>query len=116
SISMIAEACATGRPVMLFDIEEGRQAMRAEEDLPPVQGRLPPLCWRGRDLNSTFFRLALSHAPVSWSRDLRIVHRALIASGRVSWLGDAPQAPRAAPEPQDMMQAVRQIRDLFIGG
>ena len=31
SISMLAEAAAAGRPVLLFDIEEGRYAMRAEE-------------------------------------------------------------------------------------
>ena len=30
SISMIAEACATGKPTYLFDIEEGPRAMRAE--------------------------------------------------------------------------------------
>jgi len=113
SISMLTEACATGKPVMLFDTEEGRQAMRAEEGLATAQGRLPPLYWRGRDVNSTFFRLALSYAPVSWSRDLRIVHRALRAAGRVSWLGDPAPKPRPLYESEDMARAVARIRALF---
>src|SRR5262249_47728263 len=72
SISMLAEACATGKPVRLFDIESGRQSMRLSPG------------WLGRDLNSTLWRLLLRAGPVKWSRDLTIVHRRLVASGRAS--------------------------------
>src|SRR5215470_9278748 len=84
SISMIAEACATGKPVRLFDIESGPQSMRAAPG------------WRGRDLNSTLWRLLLRAGPAKWSRHLTIVHRRLVAAGRASWLGEAPLPLAAA--------------------
>jgi mitochondrial fission protein ELM1 len=113
SISMIAEACTTGKPVMLYDIERDRQSMRAEEHLPPIGDRLPAPYWRGRDLATTGFRLAMRYGPPPWSRDLRIVHRRLIESGLVSWLGDPPPLPRPAPQSHDMSRAVARIHGLF---
>ena len=44
SVSMLAEAVASGKPVALFDIEEDDFAMRAEEEKP----KLAPIRWRGR--------------------------------------------------------------------
>ncbi len=113
SISMLAEACATGKPVSLFDIEEGRQAMRAEESQAVAGGVMPPIHWRGRNLSTTFFRLLMNMAPVRWSRDLRIVHRKLIASGSASWLGDEI-LPAARLEPQYALErSAARIRQLF---
>jgi mitochondrial fission protein ELM1 len=109
SISMIAEACATGRPVALFDIEEGRRAMRAER---PGPDRLPPPHWRGDSLDATLWRLLIRHAPPRWSRDLRVVHHALVRAGRVHWLGEP--APAVAPPPaEDLARAVAGIRGLL---
>ena len=108
SISMIAEACATGKPVLLFDTETGPRSMRAEE----TAGGLPPPHWRGANWSSTMFRLAMRFAPAPWSRDLRIVHRALIASGAASWL-DAPRPHRPLAPQADLDRAVRRIRSLF---
>ena len=109
SISMLAEACATGKPVSLFDIEEGPYAMRAEEG---SKESLPPIHARGRTLDATAFRLLMNHAPVRWSRDLRVVHRQLVESGLASWLGDEPARARAPMEP-GLDRAVTRIRALF---
>jgi mitochondrial fission protein ELM1 len=101
SISMIAEACATGKPVRLFDIESGPQSMRAA-------------CgWRGRDLNSTLWRLLLRAGPAKWSRDLTIVHRRLVAAGRASWLGEAPQPLAVADDRPDLERTIARVRALF---
>lgn len=106
SVSMLAEAVSTEKPVFLFDIEEGRFAMRAE-------GEEGPISWRGRNLESTLFRLLINLAPPKFSRDLRIVHRQLIDSGRAAWLGEAlPDGPAAPPE-DGLAQAVSRIRGLF---
>jgi mitochondrial fission protein ELM1 len=113
SISMLAEASATGKPLMLFDPEEERQSMRAEEDGVAVGDRLPPPHWLGRDLSTTAFRLAMRYGPVAWSRDLRIVHRQLVDAGRASWLGDTPSSPHPVSAGQDMAQSVARIRALF---
>lgn len=112
SISMLAEACATEKPVWLYDIEHGPQAMRAEEGKAGRQGRMPPIHWRGHSLDTTVFRLLMNVAPVRFSRDLRIVHRRLIATGQVSWFGEAPNSFRREPQ-QALERSVTRIRQLF---
>lgn len=111
SVSMLSEACATGKPVFLFDIEEGPFSMRAEEG--GEAGSPPPIGWKGRTPEATLFRLLINHAPARFSRDLRIVHRQLIASGRAAWLGEEKAdgtAPRGADE---LGLAVSRIRAVF---
>lgn len=111
SVSMLAEAAATEKPLFLFDIEEGPYAMRAEEG--DGSGALAPIGWRGRTLEATLFRLMLDHLPWRFSRDLRIVHRQLIASGRARWLGEETGSPGGAPEADGLRQAVLRIHQLF---
>lgn len=110
SISMLSEAAATGKPVSMFDIEEGMQSMRAEEG--NGAGLIPPIHWRGRNLDTTMFRLLMNHAPARWSRDLRVVHRALEASGQARWMGESHAAHPLAPQTA-MSEAVARIRLLF---
>lgn len=110
SISMISEAAATGKPVLLFDIEAGRQSMRAER---LGEGPLPAPYWRGRTLGATGFRLAMRFAPPRWSRDLRIVHRGVVSAGLARWFGDAPAKARPASSPPDLQHAVSRVQALF---
>lgn len=106
SISMMAEAASTGKPVLLFDIEEGSYAIRADLDAPRIG-------WRGRDLDASFFRLLINFAPPRYARDLRVVHRQLVASGRAQWLGDPPPATRPPPAEDGLARAVARIHGLF---
>ncbi|WP_161957342.1 mitochondrial fission ELM1 family protein [Aestuariivirga litoralis] len=106
SISMMAEAVSTVKPVLLFDIEEGPYAMRADLDVPRI-GR------RGRRLEATFFRLLINHAPPRFSRDLRVVHRQLVRSGHARWLGEPPPASAPAPLEDGLSRSVTRIRALF---
>ena len=113
SISMIAEACATGKPTFLFDIEEGPRSMRAEEATARRGSRLPPPYWKGADFTSTLWRLGLGLGPDWWTRDIRIVLRALVESGHVAWLGEAA-AQRGTIDPeQDMGRAIARINILM---
>ncbi len=111
SVSMLSEACATGKPVHLFDIEEGPYSMRAEEG--GEAGSPPPIGWKGRAPEATLFRLLINHAPVRFSRDLRIVHRQLVASGRAAWLGEEPKAGTPPGGTDELEIAVSRIRALF---
>ncbi len=113
SISMIAEACATGKPTYLFDIEEGPRAMRAEETKAGADSRLPPPHWKGVDLASTLWRVGLGFGPDWWTRDIRIVHRALTASDRAAWLGELSPQPGKTDPMQDMRRAVARIKALM---
>lgn len=108
SVSMMAEAVSTGKPVLLFDIEHGRYAMRAEDGAPQPA----PIGWRGRSLDTTLFRLLINHAPARFSRDLRIVHRQLVAAGHAQWMGAPQQAP-VPPPGDELARAVARIRSLF---
>jgi len=106
SISMMAEAISSGKPVQLFDIEQGPHAMRADLDAPRIG-------WRGRGLDATMFRLLINHAPPRFSRDLRVVHRQLLASGHAQWLGDPPSAAAPPPVEDGLSRAVARIHGLF---
>lgn len=106
SVSMMAEAVSSGKPVLLFDIEEGRYAMRADLDCSRIG-------WRGRGLDESFFRLLINHAPPRFSRDLRVVQRQLVQSGLAQWLGDPPPAAPPPPVEDGLARAVARIRGLF---
>jgi mitochondrial fission protein ELM1 len=111
SISMLSEASASGKPVSLFDIEEGRFSMRAEERM-GAQNAIPKIAWRGRSFETTAFRLLMRYAPTRWSRDLRIVLRQTVDAGLANWLGEDPK-PRIAEPADDLSRAAARIRRLF---
>jgi mitochondrial fission protein ELM1 len=97
SIAMVSEACATGKPVLLFDL-----------------GGMCPLHQQPRD-----FRLGgmLYAGLMRWlwqplSRDITEVHRRLLSGDRVSWLGEAPVCA-GIPRETDMERAVRAVRVLL---
>ncbi len=114
SISMITEACAAGKPVYLFDMGEGRNTMRVPED--GVDGRPPPpSLWRllcERNGKALVHWTAMRFGPGRMRRDIRIMHRTLIASKRAVWLGEG--TPSASPPPlEDLARAVARVRALF---
>lgn len=105
SASMLAEACATGRPVMTF---------------------VPPLRWRARLLTRSWLSAGAGRA--GWltlrrrlvvrglwvpTRDMSRVHEALVARGAVQPLSaaDVPTRPAQVP-PDDMDRVVASIRAL----
>ncbi|MBX6320425.1 MAG: mitochondrial fission ELM1 family protein [Rhodospirillaceae bacterium] len=107
TMSMLAEACATGKPVYIFDLGRGWTAMRpgpAGRPAPPLAERLRPRAvahWTTAHL-----------LPARVRRDVRVILRRFVASGRAAWLGDdAP--PAAAPvAADDLARVVRRVREL----
>jgi mitochondrial fission protein ELM1 len=101
SVSMLSEACATGKPVYMAPLGGYGYPMRP-----------------GVELDTDFRPAALTYswlmrfAPRRLSRDIRLVHQRLLSEGRVAWLGEALRAvPRVAPD--DMERAVARVRGLF---
>lgn len=113
SISMMSEAIASRKPVLLFDIEDGPYAMRGEKGQAGKSGDLPPISWRGRSASATLFRLLINHAPPRFSRDLRIVQRDLVTGGYAQWLGEASSFTPPPPVPDELGRTVARIRQLF---
>ncbi len=114
SVSMMTEACATGRPVYLYDTGEGRTSMKRNpwldgEGEPDGAARSPLDRWH---LKAWIYRLTMRLGPQRLTRDIRIVQQLLVASERAIWLGDGH--PKGLPRPlDDMPRAVARVRGLF---
>jgi hypothetical protein len=93
SVSMLTEACATGKPVFVFD--PGRASRGAFGDLEATVRR--------RVLNLGIPRLG---------RDIRGIHDELVRSGHAAFLGDA-FAARRGPPPDPVERARAAVRALF---
>ena len=91
SIAMLSEAVAAGKPVSIFDLGG-----------PDADTRLA-----GRA-----YRWLMRHGHPRLTRDLGLVHDALIDTGRAGWLhaGDPPADP---PALDDLPRAVARVRELL---
>lgn len=92
SIAMLSEACASRKPVYIFDLGQ-------TDDF---------------SYSAFFYRLLLRFGPQRLGRDVGLVHQRLIAEGRAVWLGEEFSTATTAPPPlQDLQHAVKRIKALF---
>jgi mitochondrial fission protein ELM1 len=111
SVSMMTEACATRKPVYLYDTAPGRFGMH--DDRAPAAHRATQRRWLDRAHWKAFvYRHAMRLGPQRWTRDIRIVHASLLASGRVAWLGEGTPNSDAAPL-DDVPRAVARVREML---
>lgn len=112
SIAMLSEACATRKPVYIFDLGSGAFAMRSPDEVDRSQRGWRLLGENDFRLSSLLYRLMMAVGPRRASRDIRLAHRRLIEAGRAVWLGD--QFPANRPQPlRDSAITVSRIRRLF---
>ena len=110
STSMLAEACATGKPVYMVDL--ARHDRDAGER--SIAGRLRGLKDRlefDRMKAFLYRTLMWNFAPRKITRDIRVVHHQLLESGRAAWLGDAE--PHGSAPVDEMARAVTRVRSLM---
>jgi mitochondrial fission protein ELM1 len=99
SMSMLAEACATGKPVYLFDYSD------------EARGWLTPSAYRWKPF---VHRLAMSVGPPRMRRDVRRIHAALLDAGRVRRLGSAEGDTNAVTnQNEDLTRTVERVRALL---
>lgn len=109
SISMIAEAVATGRPVEMFDFGSGSVPMR-RDGFAATEGS--SLLDRVRGwVYERYMRFPPGR--LNRSRDLRVVHRALLAAGKVSWLGEPAPVPTMRLVGDEMTRTLNRLRGLL---
>ena len=122
SVSMMAEACVTGRAVYLFDTGEGRTSMKHNPWLDGVSGLASTsdeedatgIGLNRWHLKAHVYRLTMRLGPRRLTRDIRIVQQLLIDSDRAIWLGDG--RPKLESRPlEDMRRAVARVQELFDG-
>ena len=113
SVSMMTEACVTGRPVYLYDTGEGMTSMKhnpwLDGEAGPDAGD-PKLGLSRWHMKAHVYRLTMRMGPQRLTRDIRIVQQLLTTrSGRSG-------SATATPTPQtlrDMERAVAAVRALF---
>jgi uncharacterized protein len=116
SLSMLAEACSTGRPVYIFEFGGGPAAMHG----PRSHNGKVHQWWRWSQLRDQgvlglpyAFAIDLPAWRLNRSRDIRLVQDRFVASGRARWLGDSSTAPMCAAPADDLQQAVECIHKLM---
>jgi uncharacterized protein len=99
SMSMLAEARATGKATYLYDFADASPWWRSADS------------YRWRPL---VHRLTMAIGPRRMRRDVRRIHRALLASGQVRSLAEAP-LPTASGGPRDdeLGRAATRVRALL---
>jgi mitochondrial fission protein ELM1 len=125
SVSMMAEACATGRPVYLFDTGEGRTSMKHNPWLDGVaegtgldighdarQGESSAVGLNRWHLKAHVYRLTMRLGPERLTRDIRIVQKLLVDTNRAVWLGSSCPSTDSRPL-EDIQRAVARVRQLF---
>ncbi len=112
SATMMAEACATRKPVYLFDLDQDADPAPAPQAWRRRLWRVWSRCNVER-LKARLYRdVFLRVAPRPITRDTTRVHQLLIASGRAVWLGQASPPPAPPPE-DDLARSVRRVRALI---
>jgi mitochondrial fission protein ELM1 len=111
SATMLAEACATRKPVYIFDLERDAAVSQADPRLARLR-RYARRCNRQRLKAWLYREVFLRLAPRPITRDTTKVHQMLLASGRAVWFGQP--FPQAAPPPvDDLARSVARVRALL---
>jgi hypothetical protein len=98
SIAMLSEACATGKPVTMFDLG----GMRDIDDESPRDFRV----------GGALYALLLRWFWQPLSRDITLVHRRLREAGCASWIEDV-LVTAMVPAQTDLHRAVAAVRKLL---
>jgi mitochondrial fission protein ELM1 len=117
SMSMLTEACATCRPVHIFDMQDPPIGAMGLSSVGRLRERLRRMVY-GLGYRPLTHRLGQRLAPVRLRRDVGRLHDSLVCSGRAVWLGDQPPDARPPPLPRIEVATarVRQLLGLPEGG
>ena len=105
SIAMLSEAVATEKPVWIFDLGAGTNAMNKAAPSGPTD----------RTLQTELYRLLMGIGPERLSRDLRLVHERFVGAGLAAWLREGA-SPAAGGRTGDMERAVSRVKELLSQG
>lgn len=101
SIAMLSEACASGKPVHMFDLGGMHEALGVELDF---------------RLGGYLYGVLLRWLWRPLSRDITLVHQRLLKAGRVVWLGEPATSVLLALPAADLERAVLAVRALLAEG
>ena len=96
---MLSEACATQRPVYMFDLEHDHPGGGSDTETD---------C----SIKSLAYRTLMRFGPRRLGRDISLVHLQLIRDGRAVWLGEECTQGIDTRE-SDVARALARVRALF---
>lgn len=99
SMSMLTEACFTGRPVHVFDLGE---------DDAPWWRQAGAFRWKPLS-----HRVGTALGPARMARDVRRIQERLIEEGRAVRLGETSGVTAPPPPSRDLDRAIERVRALF---
>ncbi len=102
SISMLSEACATRRPVYMFDLGHDHSGVGSDTRM-------------DYSINALAYRTLMRFGPRRLGRDISLVHAQLIRDGRAVWLGEAFTQGIDTHE-SDVVRALARVHALFDQG
>ena len=115
SMSMLAEAAGTCKPVQIFEFGSGLVAMHgpwSDRARHGAWGRWPRLLRQRPRAIVNAVAIALPPVRVNRARDIRIVQDILIRSNRAVWLGEDIASVKPAPL-EDLNRAVARVKAMF---
>lgn len=90
SVSMLTEACITGKPVYIYDFGMGSDSMQYGDGNPGKGIWEALFAHKGRDRWRVFIhKLAMRHSSKRMQRNISAIHTYLVSSGRAVWLGQS---------------------------
>lgn len=99
SMSMLAEASSTNKPLLIFDMGDGDA----------IWWRLPHN-YRYKPLS---YRLAMRFGPSRMHRDIARIQQSLIDSQRANWLGENAPAPPPVAKDMELADTAARVRQLL---
>ena len=105
SVSMISEACKTGKPVYIFDVPRRRGG------IPAIANSLGQLRHGDGLLARGLSKMATS-GVLSPPRNVRRFHERIIQAGYAAWLGTEGKFAKMPPK-DELAATVRRVEDLF---
>jgi hypothetical protein len=116
SMSLLTEACATRKPLIVFDLSDKGCTDKAGGQHNPGNTIECQPWWRLRH-NFRFkplsHRLAMGVGPKRLRRDIGAIQERLVASGRAVWMGQEYAGERQWLPVGDLDRAVEQVQSLF---
>ena len=114
SMSMLSEACETGKPVEIFDLLRGPGSNRPEfPDDGSVRRRTLAEKISQFSLRPFFYKLGMTVGPSRLTRDVSIIHKRQVEAGRANWLGQSRTTPKDVEPLKDLERAAAAVRALF---
>ncbi len=114
SVSMLTEACVTGKPVYIYDFGKGSDSMQHGDGIPGNGIWEALLSHTGKSRwRILTHKLAMRLSSKRMQRNISTIHALLVSSGRATWLGQYPENRKGISLIDSVEQSVSRVKRQF---